>query len=57
MNVNNPDFSLVLAGVRSTPDELLPYTGQVVVDGSAPGIGRWSAGTGRPVPQDPGLGD
>ncbi len=53
MNVNNPDFSLVLQEFLNT-GELLPYTGQVVVDGSP---GDWSlvSWDGTPVPQDPGL--
>ncbi len=54
MNVNNPDFSLVLQEFLNT-GELLPYTGQVVVDGSP---GNWTlvSWDGTPVPQDPGLG-
>jgi hypothetical protein len=54
MNVDNPDFGLVLNELFST-GELLPYTGQVVVDGSP---GNWTlvSWDGTPVPQDPGLG-
>ena len=53
MNVNNPDFGLVLQEFLNT-GELLPYTGQVVVDGSP---GNWTlvSWDGMPVPQDPGL--
>jgi hypothetical protein len=53
MNVNNPDFTLVLQEFLNT-GELLPYTGQVVVDGSQ---GDWTlvSWDGTPVPQDPGL--
>jgi hypothetical protein len=54
MNVNNPDFSIVLQEFLST-GELLPYTGQVVVDGS-PGDWTLVSWDGTPVPQDPGLG-
>src|SRR5271155_1345848 len=54
MNVNNPDFSLVLQEFFNT-GELLPYTGQVVVDGS-PGDWTLVSWDGTPVPQDPGLG-
>jgi broad specificity phosphatase PhoE len=53
MNVNNPDFPLVLNALFST-GELLPYTGQVVVDGS-PGDWTLVSWDGTPVPQDPGL--
>ena len=53
MNVNNPDFQLVLNELFST-GELLPYTGQVVVDGS-PGDWTLVSWDGTPVPQDPGL--
>jgi Histidine phosphatase superfamily (branch 1) len=53
MNVNNPDFSLVLQEFLNT-GELLPYTGQVVVDGS-PGDWTLVSWDGTPVPQDPGL--
>jgi broad specificity phosphatase PhoE len=53
MNVNNPDFPLVLNELFST-GELLPYTGQVVVDGS-PGDWTLVSWDGTTVPQDPGL--
>ena len=53
MNVNNPDFSLVLQEFLNT-GELLPYTGQVVVDGS-PGDWTLVSWDGTAVPQDPGL--
>jgi hypothetical protein len=53
MNVNNPDFSLVLQEFLNT-GELLPYTGQVVVDGS-PGGWTLVSWDGTAVPQDPGL--
>jgi broad specificity phosphatase PhoE len=53
MNVNNPDFELVLNELF-TKGELLPYTGQVVVDGS-PGDWTLVSWDGTPVPQDPGL--
>jgi hypothetical protein len=53
MNVNNPDFALVLQELLNT-GELLPYTGQVVVDGS-PGDWTLVSWDGTPVPQDPGL--
>ncbi len=53
MNVNNPDFSVVLQEFLST-GELLPYTGQVVVDGS-PGDWTLVSWDGTAVPQDPGL--
>jgi broad specificity phosphatase PhoE len=53
MNVNNPDYALVLKELATT-GELLPYTGQVVVDGS-PGDWTLVSWDGNPVPQDPGL--
>jgi hypothetical protein len=53
MNVNNPDFALVLREFLNT-GELLPYTGQVVVDGS-PGDWTLVSWDGTAVPQDPGL--
>ena len=53
MNVNNPDFALVLQEFLNT-GELLPYTGQVVLDGS-PGDWTLVSWDGTPVPQDPGL--
>lgn len=53
MNVNNPDFPLVIQEFLKT-GELLPYTGQVVVDGS-PGDWTLVSWDGVPVPADPGL--
>ena len=53
MNVNNPDFPLVIQEFLKT-GELLPYTGQVVVDGS-PGDWTLVSWDGTAVPQDPGL--
>jgi broad specificity phosphatase PhoE len=53
MNVDNPDYGLVLKELFTT-GELLPYTGQVVVDGS-PGDWTLVSWDGTPVPQDPGL--
>ena len=53
MNVNNPDYALVLKELFTT-GELLPYTGQVVVDGS-PGDWTLVSWDGTPVAQDPGL--
>jgi broad specificity phosphatase PhoE len=53
MNVNNPDFALVLKELFTT-GELLPYTGQVVVDGS-PGDWTLVSWDGTPVPEDLGL--
>jgi hypothetical protein len=53
MNVDNPDYGLVLKELATT-GELLPYTGQVVVDGS-PGDWTLVSWDGTPVPQDPGL--
>jgi Histidine phosphatase superfamily (branch 1) len=53
MNVKNPDFALVLQEFLKT-GELLPYTGQVVVDGS-PGDWTLVSWDGVPVPADPGL--
>jgi broad specificity phosphatase PhoE len=53
MNVNNPDFALVVKELFTT-GELLPYTGQVVVDGS-PGDWTLVSWDGTPVPEDPGL--
>ncbi|WIM86297.1 histidine phosphatase family protein [Candidatus Mycobacterium wuenschmannii] len=53
MNVDNPDFGLVLKELFTT-GELLPFTGQVVIDGSP---GDWSlvSWDGMPVARDPGL--
>jgi Histidine phosphatase superfamily (branch 1) len=53
MNVDNPDLALVLQEFLNT-GELLPYTGQVVVDGS-PRDWTLVSWDGTPVPQDPGL--
>jgi broad specificity phosphatase PhoE len=53
MNVNNPDYALVLKELFTT-GELLPYTGQVVVDGS-PGDWTLVSWDGTPVAADPGL--
>ena len=53
MNVNNPDFSVLLQEVEKT-GAFLPTTGQVVVDGS-PGDWTLVSWDGTPVPQDPGL--
>jgi broad specificity phosphatase PhoE len=53
MNVDNPDYGLVLKELFTT-GELLPYTGQVVVDGS-PGDWTLVSWDGTPVPSDPGL--
>jgi broad specificity phosphatase PhoE len=53
MNVNNPDYALVLKDLFTT-GELLPYTGQVVVDGS-PGDWTLVSWDGTAVPADPGL--
>jgi hypothetical protein len=54
MNVNNPDFSVLLQEVAKTGG-FLPNTGQVVVEGS-PGDWTLVSYDGTPVPQDPGLG-
>jgi len=53
MNVNNPDFSALLTTYEDT-GQLLPNTGQVVVDGS-PGDWTLVSYDGIAVPQDPGL--
>jgi hypothetical protein len=53
MNVDNPDFGLVLNELFTT-GELLPYTGQVVIDGS-PGDWTLVSWDGTAVPSDPGL--
>jgi broad specificity phosphatase PhoE len=53
MNVDNPDYGLVLKDLFTT-GELLPYTGQVVVDGS-PGDWTLVSWDGTAVPSDPGL--
>ncbi len=54
MNVNNPDFSILLHEVISN-QEFLPNTGQVIIDGS-PGDWTLVSYDGVAVPQDPGLG-
>jgi Histidine phosphatase superfamily (branch 1) len=54
MNVNNPDFSVLLQEVAETGG-FLPNTGQVVVEGS-PGDWTLVSYDGTAVPQDPGLG-
>jgi len=54
MNVNNPDFSVLLQEVEQTGG-FLPNTGQVVIDGS-PGDWTLVSYNGVDVPQDPGLG-
>jgi hypothetical protein len=53
MNVNNPDFSVLLQEVEKI-DGFLPNTGQVVVEGS-PGDWTLVSYDGTAVPQDPGL--
>jgi hypothetical protein len=54
MNVNNPDFSVLLQEVEQTGG-FLPNTGQVVIEGS-PGDWTLVSYNGVDVPQDPGLG-
>jgi broad specificity phosphatase PhoE len=54
MNVNNPDFSVLLQELVSN-QQFLPNTGQVVVEGS-PGDWTLVSYDGTAVPQDPGLG-
>jgi hypothetical protein len=54
MNVNNPDFSVLLQEVEKI-EGFLPNTGQVVVEGS-PGDWTLVSYDGTAVPQDPGLG-
>jgi hypothetical protein len=54
MNVNNPDFSVLLQEIETTGG-FLPNTGQVVVEGS-PGDWTLVSYDGTPVPADPGLG-
>jgi hypothetical protein len=54
MNVTNPDFSVLLQEVVKN-QELLPNTGQVVVEGQ-PGDWTLVSYDGVAVPQDPGLG-
>jgi hypothetical protein len=53
MNVNNPDFAVVLKQILET-GQFLPNTGQVVVDGS-PGDWTLVSYDGTAVPQNPGL--
>jgi broad specificity phosphatase PhoE len=53
MNVDNPDYALVLKELLTT-GELLPYTGQVVVSGE-PGDWTLVSWDGQAVPADPGL--
>jgi Histidine phosphatase superfamily (branch 1) len=53
MNVNNPDFAVVLKQVIET-GQFLPNTGQVVVEGS-PGDWTLVSYDGTAVPQNPGL--
>jgi hypothetical protein len=54
MNVNNPDFSVLLQELVSN-EQFLPNAGQVVVEGS-PGDWTLVSYDGTAVPQDPGLG-
>jgi hypothetical protein len=54
MNVDNPDFSVLLQEIETT-EGFLPNTGQVVIDGS-PGDWTLVSYGGTAVPQDPGLG-
>ena len=54
MNVNNPDFSVLLQEVEQT-EGFLPNTGQVVIEGQ-PGDWTLVSYNGVDVPQDPGLG-
>ena len=54
MNVNNPDFSVLLQEIEQTGG-FLPNAGQVVVEGS-PGDWTLVSYDGIAVPQDPGLG-
>ncbi|MFZ0906850.1 MAG: histidine phosphatase family protein [Mycobacterium sp.] len=54
MNVNNPDFSVLLQELVSN-GQFLPNAGQVVIDGS-PGDWTLVSYDGTAVPQDPGLG-
>ena len=53
MNVNNPDFSVFLQQLLTT-GQLVPNTGQIVVDGS-PGDWTLVSVDGTAVPQNPGL--
>jgi hypothetical protein len=54
MNVNNPDFSVLLQELVSN-GQFLPNAGQVVIEGS-PGDWTLVSYDGTAVPQDPGLG-
>ena len=54
MNVNNPDFSVLLQEVEKT-EGFLPNTGQVVIEGQ-PGDWTLVSYDGTPVSADPGLG-
>ena len=54
MNVNNPDFSVLLQEIANTGG-FLSNAGQVVVEGS-PGDWTLVSYDGTAVPQDPGLG-
>jgi broad specificity phosphatase PhoE len=54
MNVNNPDFSVLLQEVEKTGG-FLPDTGQVVIEGQ-PGDWTLVSYDGTPVSADPGLG-
>ncbi len=54
MNVNNPDFSVLLHELETTGG-LLPNTGQVVIEGS-PGDWTLVSYDGVNVPADPGFG-
>jgi hypothetical protein len=54
MNVNNPDFSVLLQEVEQT-EGFLPNTGQVVIEGS-PGDWTLVSYDGTPVSADPSLG-
>ena len=53
MNVNNPDFSILLNELINN-QEFLPNTGQVIIEGS-PGDWTLVSYDGVAVPQDPGL--
>jgi Histidine phosphatase superfamily (branch 1) len=53
MNVNNPDFSVVLQELANN-EQFLPNAGQVVIEGS-PGDWTLVSYDGTAVPQDPGL--
>ncbi len=54
MNVNNPDFSVLLHELEKT-GSFLPNTGQVVIEGQ-PGDWTLVSYDGVAVPADPGLG-